>query len=50
MSIELPNPKSEIGRMTFRRRAAIAWKSFTDSSKIALLYNVLKRNSKKRTT
>lgn len=35
MSIKLRNP--EIGRMTFRHRAAIAWNSLTDSSKIALL-------------
>ena len=33
MNIEFPSPKSEIGRMTFRHRAVIAWNSVPDSIK-----------------
>ena len=33
MNIEFPSPKSEIGRLTFRHRAAIAWNSLPDSIK-----------------
>ena len=31
MNIEFPSPKSEIGRLTFSHRAAIAWNSLPDS-------------------
>ena len=33
MNIEFPSPKSEIGRLTFRHIAAIAWNSLPDSIK-----------------
>ena len=33
MNIDLPRPKSEIGRLTFRHRAALAWNSLPDSIK-----------------
>ena len=33
MNIEFPSPKSEIGRLTFRHTAAIAWNSLHDSIK-----------------
>ena len=33
MNIKFPSPKSEIGRLTFRHRAAIAWNSLPDSIK-----------------
>ena len=33
MNIEFPSPKSEIGRLTFKHRAAIAWNSLPDSIK-----------------
>ena len=33
MNIEFPSPKSEIGRLTFRHKAAIAWNSLLDSIK-----------------
>ena len=33
MNIEFPSPKSEIGRLPFRRRAAIAWISLPGSTK-----------------
>ena len=33
MNIKFPSPKSEIGRLTVRHRAAIAWNSLPDSIK-----------------
>ena len=40
MDIELPSPKSEIGRLPFRRRAAIAWISLSDSIRKMLNYRM----------
>ena len=37
MNIEFPSPKKEIGRLTFKHRAAIAWNSLPDSIKSSSL-------------
>ena len=36
MNIEFPSPKTEIGRLTFKYRAAIAWNLLPDSIKSSL--------------
>ena len=43
MNIEFPSPKSEIGRLTFRHRAAIAWNSLPDSIKNSSTLECFKR-------
>ena len=43
MNIEFPSPQSEIGRLTFRHRAAIAWNSLPDSIKKSSSLECFKR-------
>ena len=43
MNIEFPSPKSEISRLTFRHRAAIAWNSLPDSIKKSSSFECFKK-------
>jgi len=43
MNIEFPSPQSEIGRLTLRHRAAIAWNSLPDSIKKSSSLECFKR-------
>jgi len=46
MNIELPSPRTEIGRLSFRHRAALAWNALPDSIRTVLAWNHSKSNLK----